>query len=859
MPARYADRARPPIRTSALYPFVLCGFVCWGTLLLPPSHGNLAQLLVGGLLMAVMAALSVALPWERWPLWTHAILPFAFFAVIVLLRDVSGAQSAANNMVALPVLWVALYGTRNEMVLAAFCTAAVFIGPLLVIGDPTYPVSDWRRAGVWIAIVAFIGPTVQSVVRTLHQRERERSEAVEDANTAERRWRVLLGQLPDTIVMVADRDMRYQFIGGAGAGSVKFEHNVGRTLQETSSPENVARLEPMYRDALDGRSSTDEMPATHGRSAQQVAVAPFNHHGEDQILVVARDVSRAREREAQIEVLREQVEQLFREAPTGIAVCDLEGRVTRVNVALLEILGRSEADARSTTVMELGLLGDHRGTDALAQVTGSPSGRLLTEVRIDGTGRRPLDLSVSSVYLHDAAGEPSSVLFHVHDVSQRRRFEERLEHLASHDPLTGLANRRRFDDELEGHLRRCQRYGAQGAVMMMDLDHFKEVNDTLGHEAGDQLIVGVTAVLRETLRDSDVISRLGGDEFAILLPNANRDEAELVADRLVAAVRNHSSSFDDALGRTVTASIGVVTINEPDISAGELLSTVDLTMYDAKDAGRDCYAIFDFRDHDTPRSGARIAWGAKIRAALREDRFVLHAQPVMDLQTRTAVGAELLLRMVDEDGDLVPPGRFLYIAERMGLVPHIDRWVVHEGIARLADIQAKRPDFEIAINVSAHSLNDPAFADDVENEIAAGGIDPNGLTFEITETAAIGNMERARAFATRVQALGCRLALDDFGAGYGSFYYLKHLPFDYIKIDGEFVRGCTRDPMDRLIIASVVALAQGAGRQAVAEYVVDEATAVLLGSLGVGLGQGFHLGAPREYDQEVLASFGVPA
>ncbi|MDO9378204.1 MAG: EAL domain-containing protein [Nocardioidaceae bacterium] len=858
MPARYADRARPPIRTSALWPFVICGFLCWGTLLLPPYTGSVAPLLVGGAVMAVMTVLTALLPWERWPTWTHALLPFGFFAVIIVLRDVSGSQSAANNLVALPVLWIALYGTRVQMALAALATAVVFIGPLLVVGDPLYPVSDWRRAGVWIAIVALIGPAVQSVVRTLHQRERERGEAVEDANAAERRWRLLLDQLPDTIVMVADHDHRYQFIGGAGASRVGMQGNEGRTLQETSSPQNVEELAPLFDEALAGRSATTELQSTHGGAAQQVTVAPFRNHGEDQVLVVSRDVSQARRREADNQLLTEQVEQLIQEAPTGIVVCDLEGRVTRVNTSVLEILGTTESTARASTVMGLGLLGPDRGRDLLAQVTQSPSGRLHNEVRIDGTGRRPLDLSVSSVYLHDVDGSPRSVLFHVHDVSQRRRFEERLEHLASHDPLTGLANRRRFDDELESHLRRCQRYGAQGAVMMMDLDHFKEVNDTLGHEAGDQLIVGVTAVLRETLRDSDVISRLGGDEFAILLPNANRDEAELVADRLVQAVRRHSSGFDQRLGRTVTASIGVVTINEPDISAGELLSTVDLTMYDAKDAGRNGYAVFDFRDHDAPRSGARIAWGAKIRAALREDRFVLHAQPVMDLATREAVGAELLLRMVDEDGDLVPPGRFLYIAERMGLVPQIDRWVVRQGTARLAEIQARRPGFEIAINISAHSLNDPSFAGDVAQAIAASGIEPAGLTFEITETAAIGNMERARAFASTVQGLGCRLALDDFGAGYGSFYYLKHLPFDYIKIDGEFVRGCTRDPMDRLIIESVVNLAHGTGRRAVAEYVVDEPTAVLLGDLGVGLGQGFHLGEPRPYD-EVLATFDVPA
>ncbi|MDO9377208.1 MAG: EAL domain-containing protein [Nocardioidaceae bacterium] len=552
----------------------------------------------------------------------------------------------------------------------------------------------------------------------------------------------------------------------------------------------------------------------------------------------------ARQSLGRVRTLSDQVDQLVLQAPTGICVVGLDGVVERVNPALVTMLGRPE-DPTGASVALLGLLPGADGPEVVRSVLSADGATVTREVRIGGDAD-PHHLSVHATTLTDEDGEPSGVLVHLFDVTARTRVEARLDHLSSHDGLTGLANRSTFDGVLEEHLVRCRRYGPAGAVLMTDLDHFKDVNDSLGHDAGDRLLVEVAAVLQGTLRESDVVARLGGDEFVVLLPRADRAEATVVAQRLVEAVRSMEPP-EGYRGQPVTASVGAVVLDEVGVSASELISTADLTMYDAKEAGRDRAAVFDATEYALPQSGARLVWASRVREALRDDGFELHAQPLVDLGTREVVGAELLLRMVDRDGSLVAPVHFLPVAERTGLIPQVDRWVVKRGLERLAELAEVGSTVGLSVNISGRSLDDTDFACEIAAAVQASSVDPSRLTFEITETAAIADMERARTFTQMLHDLGCRLALDDFGAGYGSFYYLKHLPFDYVKIDGEFVRGALADPVDRLVVASVVSLAQGVDGHVVAEHVADEETAVLLRDLGVDLGQGVYLGPPRPW------------
>ncbi len=564
--------------------------------------------------------------------------------------------------------------------------------------------------------------------------------------------------------------------------------------------------------------------------------------------LVARRLAEREQAERALARAEERLRTAFAEAPIGMAVVSPEGRFLQVNRALAQITGYDEPQLLALpSAGELTHPEDRRADERARAAMRAGEIRVYdVEKRYLHAGGHTVWVAVHTTLIRGRHGEPAYFLTQIEDITARRRYESELQHMADHDPLTGLLNRRAYERRLEEHLARGERYGHAGAVLVLDLDDFKEVNDTLGHSAGDELIVRVAGALASRLRESDTLARLGGDEFAILTPTGDRAEAERLADSLLGVVRGERAARGPGgRERPVTASIGVTPLEgAQSLSAEEALINADLAMYDAKEAGRDRSETYGGASRGQARIEARLEWVERIRAALDEDRLVLHAQPVVETATGVTTQHELLVRMVDADGDLIPPGSFLPIAERFGLIREIDRWVVTRAIRMLGEhrAQGRRPTVEI--NLSAHSLGDSQLAAHIGRELRAAGVAATQLIFEVTETTAIGNIAAARSFAERLGELGCRFALDDFGAGFGSFYYLKHLPFDYIKIDGEFVRNCTADPTDRLVIGAVVELARGMGKRTIAEFVGDEATLATLRELGVDYAQGFHLGAP---------------
>jgi diguanylate cyclase (GGDEF)-like protein/PAS domain S-box-containing protein len=453
-------------------------------------------------------------------------------------------------------------------------------------------------------------------------------------------------------------------------------------------------------------------------------------------------------------------------------------------------------------------------------------------------------VSMTIAPVRDASGTIVSAGVIARDMTERRQYEERLRYLVDYDQLTGLYNRRRFEEELKHELARSGRYHAPGAVLNVDLDNFKSNNDSAGHAAGDAVLMTVARVLKRRLRPADVVARLGGDEFAVLLPAVEIAEARRTAQELLDAIHSCRPMFGGRSFR-VTASIGVAAFEPDDATADELLVNANLAMYAAKAAGRDRVVVYTASEGRRARASAKLTWAERIRDALdREDGFVLHMQPILDLATDRISHGELLLRMRDDYGKLIGPDAFLPAAERFGLIHAIDRWVVRQAIRMIA-MGAGQPVLPVSVNISGDSVvGDPHLIEMIEHELRHASVDPKMLIFEVTETAAIGNMPEATRFARRINELGSSLALDDFGTGFGSFYYLKHLPVQYLKLDGEFIQNLPRSEVDAHMVSAIVRIAQGLRIKTVAESVSDEETIKLLRRHGVDYAQGFHVGPP---------------
>jgi diguanylate cyclase (GGDEF)-like protein/PAS domain S-box-containing protein len=560
------------------------------------------------------------------------------------------------------------------------------------------------------------------------------------------------------------------------------------------------------------------------------------------------DITQRRHVERELRDAETRFQRAFAGAPIGMALVDLDGAWRQVNRALCTMLRYTEPELLALTHHE-------RTHPDDPPIDMARVGQLIAgEIDHYDIEKRYLDARGDTVWallsrslVRDDDGRPLYFIAHIQDISERRRFEAQLSHLADHDALTGLFNRRRLEHELDRQVAYTTRYGTNAALLMLDLDNFKYVNDTLGHAMGDELIVRVAAALRERLRETDVLARLGGDEFAIILPETDAAAAALVATGLLETIGRDGVVLHDRRAIQVSASIGIAAI-EPGVvrTPAELMMNADVAMYDAKESGRSRFAVHDPDDDSADRLTDTMTWAEAIRRALADDAFVLYQQPILDLRTDTIARHELLLRMVGADGEHVAPAMFIYIAERFGLIQEIDAWVVRQAVALVADQQRQHGRrLQLEVNLSGLSLTSPEVIATIERELEQTAIDPSCLTFEITETAAIVNIQQARTFAERLAELGCGFALDDFGAGFGSFYYLKHLPFDVLKIDGEFIRNVTNSVEDQVVVRSLASIATELGKKTVAEFVEDDATLALVRSYGVDYAQGYGIGRPQ--------------
>ncbi|MGO9935107.1 MAG: EAL domain-containing protein [Steroidobacteraceae bacterium] len=535
----------------------------------------------------------------------------------------------------------------------------------------------------------------------------------------------------------------------------------------------------------------------------------------------------------------------------GVITSDAKGVIDYVNPVAEALTGWRLEDSQGRAIEEI-FRAFHEETCeplenplavAIRRTRSIKSVRPMLLIRRDGN---EIYVESTASPIRDGSGAVSGGVLVFHDVSEARELNRRLSYHASHDVLTGLVNRREFENRMERALKSAKAHETSYALCVLDLDQFKIVNDTCGHSAGDALLGQVGALLKSKVRWRDTLARLGGDEFGILLESCSLDEAMRTAEALREAVRNFKFTWEERTFR-LGASIGVVPISADNADVASVLSAADSACQAAKEAGRNRVHSFEENDIDLMRRRREMQWAARINNALEEGRFELFRQTILPLQ-KSEAGAhyELLLRMRDEAGKIVGPDNFMTAAERYGITPSIDRWVIENAFRWLVSEADEREKLTMcSINLSGQSLGDDKFLPYVIDQFHRSGLDATKICFEITETAAIASFSQANRFIQALKELGCKFALDDFGTGLSSFGYLKHFPVDYLKIDGSFVKEILHDPIDREMVRSINEIGHLTGKQTIAEFAENQEIINMLQGLGVDYAQGYGVSQPQ--------------
>jgi diguanylate cyclase (GGDEF)-like protein/PAS domain S-box-containing protein len=466
-------------------------------------------------------------------------------------------------------------------------------------------------------------------------------------------------------------------------------------------------------------------------------------------------------------------------------------------------------------------------------------------IRRDG-GEAAVRDSVAPI--RDRQGRLTGTVLVFKDVTLLRGMEREMVYLARHDPLTGLINRREFERRLQHCLSTAREEGRLHALFYLDLDEFKVVNDTCGHLAGDEMLKQVTSLLKARLRKTDTLARLGGDEFGVLLEDIEPDRSRAVGQGLRAAVQQFRFAWQERIFE-IGVSIGFVPITPETADMAHALSAADAACYVAKENGRNRMHEYQQDDSALAERYGEMQWVHRIHKAFAEHRFCLYHQPIVPLRAEFQDEpplCEIFIRMIEEDGRLASPAAFIPAAERYHLIGSIDRWVVHAAFVALACRALSHEDNTcFAINLSGQSMGDDAFLEYVLEEIEVTGVSPQRVCFEITETAAVENLEQAMTFIRTLKEQGCRFVLDDFGSGLSSFAYLKNLQVDYLKIDGAFVRDMVGSPVQRALVESIHQIGQVMGIRTIAESVENRATLEMLRDIGLDYVQGFGIAMPE--------------
>ena len=662
--------------------------------------------------------------------------------------------------------------------------------------------------------------------------------------------------LPEVVLV---HDERILLANDSAANLIGLEPDQleGRDVADLVKPAYRALFRKTMADRLAGESAPRRLEIQLIDGAErglwvEAQSSLIEYRGNNAILTIARDVSYRKSLEVSLSRSKRQAQYTLESISEGVITTDNQGRIDYMNRAAESMTGANRDNASGHKLGELFSLID----EADRRPLGDPVERCLSMRRRVNMGRRALLVSGDGEHEHSVeitaspvrgpANSISGTVVVFHDVSEIRGLTRQMSYQATHDALTGLINRREFERRLQEALDSAHAEEGVHIIFYMDLDRFKAVNDSCGHLAGDNMLREVAALIKDQVRDSDFVGRLGGDEFGTLLIGCPIDKARQIATDICNAVADYRFVWQDKIFN-IGISIGLVEITHASVALQDILSAADSACYVAKQRGRGQVHVYSARDEAIARERGDIQWLRQLQEALHESKFELAMQPILATGAGNDSGpaAEVLIRMPDEHGRHANSADFLRSAERYQMMPQIDRWVVNAALAAINSGEIKLASRRsCAINISGQTLGDEGFLGFVVEALDHSGVSPSSICFEVTESAISSNVQHAQRFIEVLHGIGCEFALDDFGSGLGSFSSLKHLPVDYLKIDGTYTRNLSSDPVNQEMVAAMIKLARTMEFRVVAEQVEEQEDFDWLRGVGIDFVQGNFVDPP---------------
>ena len=692
------------------------------------------------------------------------------------------------------------------------------------------------------------GKTIRCRCVSLDITEHRRSQQA--LRISEEKLTVVFNTSPESTVISRQDNGQILFVNPAFTKLTQFSEAEakGKTLRDLNlwvrQEDRDVLIRKLEEDGAVNDFQTEFYNKTKAAVPVTLSASRIELEGKQCIVTMSHDITGRRLAEEELRKLSRAVEA----GSSGVIIIDLKGNMEYVNPKFTEITGFTKAEA----------LGQNIHLLRSGETPESTFIELWEKVKAGGTWKgelrdRKKDGTlywdrISMTGIKNAQGEITHFVAIQEDVTHEYELSEQLSYQASHDALTGLVNRREFERRAERLLLTVRQDNTEHALCYMDLDQFKIVNDTCGHIAGDEMLRQLSTVLQGVVRKRDTLARLGGDEFGVLMEHCSPDHSHRVASTLQKTIHDYQFSWEGYVFK-VGVSIGLVAITETFSSLTELLKQADAACYMAKDLGRNRIQVYHEEDVSLAKRHGEMQWVTRIYQALEEDRFCLYAQTIVCLESQFDKHYELLIRMKDEVGQLIPPGAFLPAAERYNLIDRLDAWVIEKAFTLLAanPVFLEQVHF-ISINLSGQSLTKHKFLDFIITHLEKFEIPGNKICFEITETTAISNLSIASNFIATLKDLGCQFALDDFGSGLSSFGYLKNLAVNYLKIDGMFVKDIVDDPIDRAMVKSINEIGHVMGMQTIAEFVENDEIKGMLREIGVDYAQGYGIGKPELFE-----------